>query len=190
MNGCWTHLFLLWLQNLVSKLNDPTFRRGAAHPGGTSYCRVPLVLRNSTPSLRERGQTRVVWVDSSEALLWNHFSNLQPSLACYSSPKEAIPDNAKKGAWRKGNLLASEFLFISLWASLVVQTVQNPPAMRETWVWSLGWEDPLEKGMVTHSSILAWRIPWIEECSRLQSMGSQRVGHGCVTFAYFRITVL
>ena len=45
-------------------------------------------------------------------------------------------------------------------ASLVAQLVKNPPAMRETWVQSLGWEDPLEKGKVTHSSILAWRIPW------------------------------
>ena len=47
----------------------------------------------------------------------------------------------------------------------------------ETWVWSLGWEDPLEEGMATHSSILAWRIPWTEEPGKLQSMGSQRVGH-------------
>ena len=46
------------------------------------------------------------------------------------------------------------------WASLVVQLVKNPPAMRETWVWSLGWEDPPEKGKATHSSILAWRVPW------------------------------
>ena len=46
------------------------------------------------------------------------------------------------------------------WVSLVAQLVKNPPAMWETWVWSLGWEDPLEKGKVTHSSILAWRIPW------------------------------
>ena len=49
--------------------------------------------------------------------------------------------------------------------------------MRETWVQSLGGEDPLEKEMVTHSSILAWKIPWTEEPGRLQSMGSQRVGH-------------
>ena len=48
----------------------------------------------------------------------------------------------------------------SYWASLVVQLVKNPPAMQETWVQSLTWEDPLEKGKVTHSSILAWRIPW------------------------------
>ena len=46
------------------------------------------------------------------------------------------------------------------WVSLVIQLVKNPPAMRETWVQSLGWEDPLEKGKATHSSVLAWRIPW------------------------------
>ena len=55
--------------------------------------------------------------------------------------------------------------------------VKNLLAMRETWVQSLGWEDPLEKGMATHSSILSWRIPWTEEPDRLQSMGSQRVRH-------------
>ena len=51
------------------------------------------------------------------------------------------------------------------------------PAMWETWVWSLGWEDPLEKGMATHSSILAWKIPWTEELGRLQSRRSRRAGH-------------
>ena len=54
---------------------------------------------------------------------------------------------------------------------------KNLPAMQETWVLSLGREDPLEEGMATHSSILAWRIPWTEEPGRLQSIGSQRVGH-------------
>ena len=58
------------------------------------------------------------------------------------------------------------------WASLVTQLVKNLPEMRETWVRSLGWEDPLEKGKATHSGILAWRIPWTVE-----SMGSQGVGH-------------
>ena len=62
-------------------------------------------------------------------------------------------------------------------ASLVAQTVKNPPAMQETWVRSLGWEDPLEEGMTTHSSILAWKVPWIEDPGRLKSMGSQTVGH-------------
>ena len=58
------------------------------------------------------------------------------------------------------------------WASLVAQLVKNPSAMWETWVRSLGWEDPLEKGKATHSNIRAWRIPWT-----VWSMGSQRVGH-------------
>ena len=58
------------------------------------------------------------------------------------------------------------------WASLVAQTVKNLPATWQTWVRPLDWEDPLEKGTVTHSNILAWRIPWT-----VQSLGSQRVGH-------------
>ena len=61
--------------------------------------------------------------------------------------------------------------------SLVAQTVKRLPTMRETRVRSLGWEDLLEKEMETHSSTLAWKIPWTEEPGRLQSMGSQRVGH-------------
>ena len=60
---------------------------------------------------------------------------------------------------------------------LVAQTVNNLPAMQETWVRPLGQEDPLEKGTATHSSILAWRIPWTVEPGGLQSMGSQNVGH-------------
>ena len=59
----------------------------------------------------------------------------------------------------------------------MAQMVKRLPAMQETQVRSLGQEDPLEKEMATHSSILAWRIPWSEEPDRLQSMGSQRVGH-------------
>ena len=63
------------------------------------------------------------------------------------------------------------------WTSLVAQMVKRLPTMRETQVQSLGWEDPLEKETATHCSILAWKIPWMEEPGRLQSMGSQRVGH-------------
>ena len=62
-------------------------------------------------------------------------------------------------------------------ASLVAQTVKRLPTLRETQVRSLGQEDPLEKEMAIHSSILAWRIPWLEELGRLQSKGLQRVGH-------------
>ena len=63
-------------------------------------------------------------------------------------------------------------------ASLVAQLVKNLPAMGETWIWSLGWEDPMEKGIATHSNILAWKIPWT------YSMGSQRVGHDWVPFTF------
>ena len=70
-------------------------------------------------------------------------------------------------------------------ASLVVQAVKNPPAMQKAWVRFLGWKDPLEKGTATHSSILAWRIPWTEEPGGLQSMGSQRVGHNWALSIHF-----
>ena len=61
--------------------------------------------------------------------------------------------------------------FQDAWASLAAQTVKNPPATQETWVRSLGWEDPLEKGIATQSSIFAWRTPWTEEPGGLQSKG-------------------
>ena len=60
---------------------------------------------------------------------------------------------------------------------MVAHMVKNLAAMQETWVQSLGWKDPLEKGMADHSSILAWRIPWTEDPDGLQSIGSQRVGY-------------
>ena len=66
---------------------------------------------------------------------------------------------------------------MSYGAPLVAQMVKNPPAVQRTLVRSLGWKDPLEKGMATHSSILAWENPWTEEPGGLQPMGSHRVGH-------------
>ena len=68
----------------------------------------------------------------------------------------------------------------------MIQTVNNPPAKKETWVQSLGWEDSLENEIATHSSILAWRIPWIEDPCRLPSTGSQRVRHDWIisTFSF------
>ena len=74
-------------------------------------------------------------------------------------------------------------------ASLVAQMLQNLPAMQETWVLSLGWEDPLEEGMATHSSILAWTIPMDKGAWRAQSMGSQRVGQDWATKHYEATTV-
>ena len=73
--------------------------------------------------------------------------------------------------------------------SLVAQMVKSLPTMPETRVRSLGWEDPLEKEMATHSSTLAWRIPWMEEPGRLQSMGSQRVRHDWATSFFLSYTV-
>ena len=70
-------------------------------------------------------------------------------------------------------LLCKNYFPLGTWASLIAQLVKNLPAVQETWVWFLVREDPLEKGMATHFSIFAWRIPWTEEPGRLQSMGSQ-----------------
>ena len=81
------------------------------------------------------------------------------------------------------------FLKSRLWpsfrTSLVAQMVKCLPTMWETWVQSLGWEDPLEKEMATHSSTIAWKIPWTERPGRLQSMGSQRVGNDWETPLHF-----
>ena len=74
----------------------------------------------------------------------------------------------------EGSFLKRKEKIEGIWA-LVAQMAKNPPAMRETWVRSLCWKDPLEKGSATHSSIVAWRIPWTEEPGSLQSRGSQRV---------------
>ena len=73
---------------------------------------------------------------------------------------------------------------------MVAQTVKNLPARQETQIWSLGWEDPLEKGMVTHSSALARRIPWTEEPRMLQSIGSQRIGHNWATMVNTKIRLI
>ena len=78
---------------------------------------------------------------------------------------------------QQGSNIIFIIINIYLYHSLVAQMVKRLPAMQETWVRSLGQEDPLEKEMATHSSILAWKIPWTEEPGGLQSTGSQRVGH-------------
>ena len=70
------------------------------------------------------------------------------------------------------------------WASPVAQTVKALPVIQEIWVRSLGQEDPLEKGMATHSGALAWRIPWTEEPRGIQSMGSKTVGHNQATTTF------
>ena len=91
------------------------------------------------------------------------------------SREEYFPSNSKKA----GVLILPQLLVER--ASLVAQREKCLPSMQETWVQSLDQEDPLEKEMAMHSSILAWRIPWMEEAGRLQSMGSQRVIHDWAT---------
>ena len=88
---------------------------------------------------------------------------------CNAGDPGSIPGSGSSPQ-RKGRLP-------TLVASLVAQMVKNLPAMQDTWVRSLGWEDPLEKGMATHFSILAWKIPWTEGPGGLQSTGLLRVGH-------------
>ena len=74
------------------------------------------------------------------------------------------------------NTCFNRYLYISL-GFHVAQTVKNLPAVQKSRVGSVGWEDPLAEGMATHSSILAWRVPWAKEPGGLQSVGSRRVGH-------------
>ena len=116
-------------------------------------------------------------------LLNNHWRNQRGNFKKYLEMNENISTTIKnlwdatkafhKREGRKQNV-----------ASLVAQMVKRLPAMLETWVWSLGQEDPLEKEMATHSSIVAWKIPWTEEPVRLQSMWSQRGRHNWATFTY------
>ena len=100
-----------------------------------------------------------------------HDSSVNKESTCNAGDSGSIPRSGRS---------AGEGISYSLqhsWASLLAQLGKNPPAVRETWVLSLGWEDPLEKGKSTHSSILAWRIPWTA-----YSMGSQRLRHDWATF--------
>ena len=104
-------------------------------------------------------------------------SNMAIYLIPFTSAQNKIPEVS-------GCLLEWMGLFVersTMLVSLVAQREKNLPAMMETWVQSLGWEDPLEKGMAAHSSILAWKTPWTEEPGRLHSLWSQRVVHNRAT---------
>ena len=90
-------------------------------------------------------------------------SSVSKELACNAGDPGLIPGSEKSPAEGIGYPLQYS------WASLVAQLVKNPPTTRETWVWSLDWEDPLERGKATHSSILAWSIPWIHGVAESQT---------------------
>ena len=92
-------------------------------------------------------------------------SSVGKESACNAGGPGSIPGSGRSGGEGKG------YPFQYPRASLVAQLVKNLPAMQETWVWSLCWEDPLGKGNATHPSILAWKIPWTEESGGLESMG-------------------
>ena len=106
-----------------------------------------------------------------------------------SSSRKSLIFPTKPRHFGPSRIYKSLMIVPTLGASLVAQMVKNLPAMQETWVQTLGREDPLEKEMATYSSILPWRIPWTEEPGRLQSMGSQRVGHNWVTNTHSRVSV-
>ena len=91
--------------------------------------------------------------------------------SCNAGDPSSIPGSGRSSGERMG------YPLLYSWASPVAQMVKNLPAMWETWGQSLGWEDTLEEGMATPSSILAWKIPWTQEPGGLQAMGLQRVQH-------------
>ena len=106
-------------------------------------------------------------------LLLNHYLDQAWDSACEQDSQVTV---------QRAKMIEQPYLWER--PSLVAQWVKSLPAVRENHVWSLAWEDPLEKEMATHSSILAWRTPWTEKPGGLQSMGSQRLGHDWVTSTF------
>ena len=119
----------------------------------------------------------MLWIQSNCWIFCKHFS---PALNFPFYFSEIMSFKEEKFFILKKHFL-SFFSFMCFGIQWVAQTVKNLPTVQETWVQSLGQEGPLEKGMATHSSILAWRIPWTEKPGRLQSMGLQRVRHDWAT---------
>ena len=114
---------------------------------------------------------QVMWINHSTHTIFSGNRSAGKGSTCNGGDSGSIPGSGRFPGEGIGYTLQYS------WASWVAQLVKNPPLMWETWVWSLGWEDPLEKGTATHSSILAWRIPWT-----VQSLVLQRVRHNWVTF--------
>ena len=115
---------------------------------------------------------KIPWTEERDWLQTMVLQRVRCDWACTSTQWLSMHEHAPQHLYFKLRIT-----ILSIKYSLVAKRLKCLPAMRETWVWSLGREDPLEKEMATHSSSLAWRIPWIEEPGGVQSMGSQRVGH-------------
>ena len=128
-------------------------------------CGVLSYIRMVSIQLKTQDTYSYVWSPSlcsflfSDILPWKFWLICDSELSVFNSAMLRSSSWALT-LWTSGLQITSRCPLQCFWASLVAQPVKNPPAMRETWVPSLGWEDPLEKGKATHSSILAWRIPW------------------------------
>ena len=126
----------------------------------------------------------VIFPDQGSNTCLPHWQADSLPLSHCGSPSSCFSTQLKCPFWEKPSL-APDIKWVSLSftiVSQVAQMVKNPPAMPETCAQSLGWEDPLEKGMATHSIILSWRIPWTEEPGGLRFMGLQTLGHHWSTF--------
>ena len=115
------------------------------------------------PAIRETQVLPLVWEDTLEKGMATH-----SNILAWRTLQTEEPGGIRSMGLQRGGYG---------WTSLVAQTIKHLSTMWETWVRSLGREDPLEKEMAIHSRTIAWKIPWTEEPGRLQSMGSQRVGH-------------
>ena len=139
-------------------------------------------LVKNPPAMQETWVRSLGWEDPLEKGKATHSSILAWRILWTVYMDLYSPWGCKESDMTEGLSLSKILVAVEI---LVAQMVKHLLTMQETWVWSLGWEDPLEKEMATYSSTLAWKIPWMEEPGRLQSMGSQKVAHDWATSLHF-----